>query len=152
MVCSHLYEHEFYLSPHAATGQKETEANYNKYEYVLPSARTISDYKQMQASQAERDAAVALYQKGEDVKATLHYDTTSRSCIDGEWPAIILYFSDGTEHVLRPIYFAYEDREQISELLVETYHRLAEAAKFTLKTGITANSKLFKVTPLIICT
>ena len=42
--------------------------------------------------------------------------------------AIIINFSDGDDYVLCPIFFAYEDREQITELLVETYNRLAVAA------------------------
>ena len=37
-------------------------------------------------------------------------------------------FADGDEYVLRPIFFAHEDREQITELLVETYNQLAVAA------------------------
>ena len=44
----------------------------------------------MQASQAERDGAIALWSKDENVKSTLHYDTTTRNTTDGEWPAIIL--------------------------------------------------------------
>ena len=67
--------------------------------YVLPSAQTIADYKQMQASQVERDAAMALGSKPGDVKSVLHYyDTTSRNKIDGEWPSIILSFE------LRPMF------------------------------------------------
>ena len=95
--------------------------------YVLPSARTISDYKQMQASQVERDAAMALGSKPDDVKSVLHYDTTLRNKIDGEWPSIILSFSDGRDFELRSIFFAYEDREQIVQLLVESYNRLSVA-------------------------
>ena len=76
----------------------------------------------------ERDAALALLAKVGPVKATLHYDTTSRNSIDGEWPSIISRFSDASEFVLRPMFFAYEDREQIVELLTETFNRLAVAA------------------------
>ena len=53
----------------------------------MPSAQLISDYKQMQASQMERDASTALLNKQTEVKSTLHYDTTSRNAIDGEWPS-----------------------------------------------------------------
>ena len=82
----------------------------------------------MQASQVERDAALALLLKERPAKATLHYDTTSRNSIDGEWPSIIIRFLDGREFVLQPVFFAYEDREQIIELLAETFKRLAAAA------------------------
>ena len=64
----------------------------------------------------------------------LHYDTTFRNSIDGEWPAIILSFSDGRDFSLRPIFFAYEDRNQITQLLIETYSRLALAASHDRKT------------------
>ena len=111
--------------------------DYESYGYVLPSARTISDYKQMLASQVERDAAIALWSKDENVKSTLHYDTTARNTIDGEWPAIILYFSNGDEYFLRPLFLAYEDRKQIAELLVETYSRLSVAASVDKQENIT---------------
>ena len=65
------------------------------------------------------------------MKSTLHYDTTTLNTIDGEWPAIILYFSNGDEYVLRPLFFAYE------ELLVETYSRLSVAASVDKQENIT---------------
>ena len=72
----------------------------------------------MQASQVERDAGLALLHRPANTKSILHYNTTSRCHIDGEWPSIILSFSDGTDLELRPLFFAYEDREQIILLLV----------------------------------
>ena len=56
----------------------------------------------------------------------MHYDTTSRCKIDGEWPAIILNFSGKERYSLRPLFFACEDRKQIVRLLVETFQRLAK--------------------------
>ena len=82
----------------------------------------------MQASQVERDAGLTLLHRPANTKSILHYDTTSRCQIDGEWPSIILSFSDGTDFELRPLFFAYEDREQIVLLLVETIKRLSVAA------------------------
>ena len=84
--------------------------------------RTIIEYKQFQAAQEERDAGVALFQKDAGTKATLHFDTTSRNNIDGEWPSLILNFW------LRPLFFAYEDRANIIRLIIETYERLPVAA------------------------
>ena len=81
----------------------------------------------MQASQVGRDAALALLTKVSPVKSKLHYDTTSRNSIYGEWPSIILRFSNGREFVLR-LLFGYEDPEQIIELLIETFKCLAVAA------------------------
>ena len=65
-----------------------------KYKNVLPSWKVIIKYEEMQASQEERDAALALYQKSADARVTLHYDSTTRDCIDGEWPSLVLAFSD----------------------------------------------------------
>ena len=48
---------------------------------------------------------------------TIHFDTTTRSSIDREWPSCILIFSDGQEFRLKPLFFAYKDHQQISELL-----------------------------------
>ena len=102
------------------------------YDNVLPSSSTIREYKQLQASQVEQRAALALLNKSPSVKSTLHYDTTSRSSIKGEWPAILLNFSNGQEFVLRPLFLAYEDRNNITLLLAETYYRLADALSIYL--------------------
>ena len=102
-----------------------SKADYDKYQYVLPSAQTVSDYKHMQASEAEGNAAIARYQKPDNVKRIMHYDTTSRSSVDGEWPSRILKLSSGQEYRLRPLFFAYEDREQITNLFIETYKHLS---------------------------
>ena len=58
----------------------------------------------MQASQVDRDADISLGSKPDDMKSVLHYDTTSRNKIDGEWPSIILSFSDGRDFELRPFF------------------------------------------------
>ena len=137
IVCKDYYDDEVYLSKKEAMEAVEKSSNgeppskklkSDKLLHVLPASKTISNYKHMQASQVERDAGLALMNKPEDIKSILHYDTTSRSCIDGGWPSIILNFSDGRDFVLRPVFFAYEDREQIVLLLVETIKRLAVAA------------------------
>ena len=126
IVCKELYSHDIYLS---SKEQQEQEPQSKKsHTYVVPSSRTINEYKQIQASEMEKDAAVALLKKNNQVKATLHFDSTGRSSIDGEWPSIILTFSNKEEYRLRPLFFAYEDREQITTLFVETLTRLACAA------------------------
>lgn len=76
-------------------------SDYEKYKSVLPSARKVSDFKHMQASQVEGNAALALYEKPARVKSIMHYDTTTRNSVDGEWPSLILKFSDGREYRLR---------------------------------------------------
>ena len=55
----------------------------------------------------------------------MHYDTTTRSSIDGEWPLIILELSSGQEYRLHPLSFVYQDRKQITNFFTETYKQLA---------------------------
>ena len=126
IVSKELYGHQFYLSKEdQARGEVCTPGDLS---YVIPSARTIADHKHLMAIDSEVDAAIALCNKIPSVKAFLHFDTTNRNNIDEDWPTIILRMSDGQEFRLRPLFFAFEDREQITSLFVETLTRLAEAA------------------------
>ena len=71
------------------------------------------------------------------MRKSLHYDTTSRCGIDGDWVCLLLNFSDGYQHRLRPIYMAYEDRENIIRYIVESYSRLAVLIKNARNIDIT---------------
>ena len=115
----------------------------------MPSAKTIAHFKQLQSVEQEQKAAIALYNKPDDVKTTFHYDTTSRSTIDGEWPALLLIFSNNQRFSLRPIFFSYEDRENITSLIVETYDRLALAASVSLSSTVTVRDLWHKTTCLM---
>ena len=97
--------------------------------YVIPSVTRFTEFKWLQASEMEREAAFALFHKSTLAKSIVHFDTMGRSSIDREWPSLILKFSDRTEYTLWPIFFAFEDREQITNLFVEIFGRL----KATLK-------------------
>ena len=99
-------------------------SKYDNHSYVVPSVRRITEFKQQQSSEMEKKAAFALFNESKLVKSIVHFDTTGRSSINGEWPSLILKFSDGIEYRLRPIFFAFEDREQITNLFVETFGRL----------------------------
>ena len=101
--------------------------DYQLHENVLSSAKTINEQKQTLALQNERNTAVALRDVQPRVKVTLHYDSTTRSKIDGDWPALILIFSNSCRFPLQPMFFAYEDRKQIAHLIIETYHQLSSA-------------------------
>ena len=150
-VCKELYHHQYYLTKEEAIERGPNLVEYGKeqpssqpkkkhrlderkpaskslsnkqdyipYKDVLPSARTLNNHKQLLAVQVE-----ALFLMDSSVRCTLHYDTTSRSKIDGEWPSIIFSFSNKQRYVLRPIFFAYETRTQIISLILETLERLA---------------------------
>ena len=77
----------------------------------------------------EREAAFALFNKSTLVKSVVHFDTTVRSSIDREWPSLIMKFSDEIKYRLRPIFFAFGDREQITNLFVETFGGLTATLK-----------------------
>ena len=74
IVCKYLYKHDMYLSapvtelnpqneePPTKQLRKEAMKDEN-YAIVLPSARTISDFKEMQASKIETNVAIALKKK-----------------------------------------------------------------------------------------
>ena len=129
-VCKGPYNHTYYLDRNEAINSdpnlaefrdviprtKKTKVNdkwmtpvtmqdYELYENVLASAKTINE-------QTDRNAAIALRDLQPGVKVTLHYDSTTRSKIDGDWPALILIFSDSSLFPLRPMFFAYEDRKE----------------------------------------
>ena len=127
----------------------KSKSDYIDYKYVLPSAKTIAHFKQLQSVEQEQKAAITLYNKPDDVETTFHYDTTSRSTIDGEWPALLLIFSNNQSFSLRPIFFSYEDRENITSLIVETYERLALAASVSLSSTVTVRDLWHKTTCLI---
>ena len=77
--------------------------------------------------QKARDAGLALLYRPANSKSKLHYNTTSRYQTDREWPSIILIFYDGTDFELHPLFFAYEDKEQMVLLMVETsYGKIME--------------------------
>ena len=104
-----LYNHLVYLSPeeYRATLNKDniitdepparhkvpiSKDHYDHYAYVFPSARIISNYKHVQTSQVESNAAKTLFEKDVRMKCTLHYETTQRNSIDRDWQTLILVF------------------------------------------------------------
>ena len=89
------------------------------------------------AVQNEAEAGKAVYNIDNGVKITLHYDTTSRSKIDGDWPTISLRLSDGRHYSLRPLYLPHETTETIISLFLETLERLANGASGLLDKDVT---------------
>ena len=62
---------------------------------------------------------------------TLHYDTTTRKRINGEWPSLILRMESGKKFHLRPLSLAVEDRQNITKLIVTMLKRMAIAGKIS---------------------
>ena len=148
-VCEELYHHEYYLTKEEVI-QKDTnlvqykeqnssapkkqcldelkqpskqillKKDYAPYKYVLPSARTPNNYKQLLAVQPEADAVNALLTVPSNVQCTLHYCMTSLCKIDAEWPSIIFSFPDNERYILHEFDFVYENHTQIIILLLET--------------------------------
>jgi len=150
-VCEKIYQHRFFLSreekekyeptlqtineeEEPANKKPRTREDYQQYAKILPSARVVTQFKHDKSLHQEIKAASSLFslERGSGTRVTLHYDTTSRSRIDGEWPALILNFlNDDPEKCgmfrLRALFFAFEDRNQITLLITETLKRLAVA-------------------------
>ena len=113
---------------------------WKRFKYVLSSEKTINRYMGLLVAQEEADAGIALLNLPSGVSSTLHYDTTTRSCIDGDWVSIMLKISDEREFDLRPIFMAVEDRENIVNLIEETYNRIALAAAISMKQEVSAKT------------
>ena len=130
-VCKNLYDHNYFLSKDEAIERdpslseykqdnppsdkiqkldlprKQVPKSLNKYkpfENVLPSAKTINDYKLTLAIQTEKEAATALYNMPDDAKSTLYFDSTQRSKIDSDWPSLILISTNNLRFSLRPLF------------------------------------------------
>ena len=103
-----------------------TVEDYKAYADVLPSARSIHKKKMRITNQCEVDLAIALVkciQRG--LKSCIHYDTTQRSGIPGDFVSLVMSFSNLESFRFMPLYFAYEDRENIIRYFVESYQRLS---------------------------
>ena len=113
-VCEKLYSHRYYLSleekrkfapletiqeqnEEPINKKPRTSKDYEQYSDVLPSAKVVTTYKHEKAVQQEIDAAEALSSIEQGTKCTLHFDTTGRSRVEGEWPALIFNFLSDDE-------------------------------------------------------
>ena len=100
VICEKLYDHIYWLEPNDILPEEcsplskkpRSEADYERYTDILPSKKATSTYKNKKAFHQEIRAANLLMNKKDDVEVTMHYDTTSRSKIDGDWPSIISNF------------------------------------------------------------
>ena len=83
--------------------------------------QNLADTKHLLAIQQERNAALAILDASDDELATtLHFDTTSRKRIKGEWPSIIIRMNGGKKLTMRPLNMAVKTRGNITSLLVNT--------------------------------
>ena len=164
VLFKNLYDHVYRTPVEQLEGKQETfnqekhiinkkapvtAEQYENYSFVLPSIHTKTDYKQCQSSQMKKEAANHLLNKESNVKATVHFDSTSHSTIDGEWPSLIIIFSNSQEFRLRPLLFAYEDQDQITELFVETLKRLSVSANLFENVSTTPATMWEKVNSLM---
>lgn len=140
VACEKLHGHQYHLQPPSEPSDKppcskkpQSSEAYKLYEKALPSAKSINIFKQTKAICHEVIVAKALVNKKPSTKVTLHYDTTQSSRVDGDWPCLILNFCDDDPAECKmipvhPIFFAFEDRDQIVALIVKTLKRLQVAA------------------------
>ena len=62
-----------------------------KITFHVAECRTLTE-KHVLAIRYEKETATALYQIQPGTKLTLHFDTTSRSKKDGNWPLLDSFF------------------------------------------------------------
>ena len=153
IVAEKLYNHSFKLTAPSSSvdppqlKKPRTSDDYKEYKNVLPSSTSVNKFKHKKALKQEIIAAKALYSKKTTTTVTLHVDTTTRSRINGDWPALTLNFKDDDPLEcrminLRALPFGFEDREQIISLVVETLKRLTVAGK---KLNVTVNDLWSKI-------
>lgn len=83
---------------------------------MLPSRQVVADFTDQEAMQQVIAAAKYLCNKNAETKVTLHFDSTGRSRVD---------FPDENQMLmLRALFFAYKDREQITKLDLGTLNHL----------------------------
>ena len=146
IICDELYNDKFYLS----AGEKKEALGLPKEERVesddvLPSRPTIEAHRGLLAAQQEANTGISLFNAGEDDKPSVYYDTTTRNNVDGDWLSLILEVR-GVMYDLRSIAYAYEDRDNIARIIVESLKRIAAAASAALRVDITAKQLWEKIT------
>ena len=128
-----------------------TAEDYQLYANVLPSEKLVNNFKHKKGLTQEIIAAKAFFSKKETSKVILHYDTTSRSCTDGDWSSLIFNFKDKDPLEfqmisLRPLFFTCEDRERVISLIVKSLKALSVAAN---KLNVTASNLWQKINAII---
>ena len=144
IVCEELYGDTFYRSKKEK--QDALGSEMVSTEDVFPARQTITRYVGLLAATEEANAGKCLFALPDKSTATLSFDTTKRNNVDGEWMSLILETSDGERYDLRAISFAYEDRENISLIIAETFKRIAAAGSVLLKTEVSAIQLWNKIT------
>ena len=116
------YKLESHISNDEANPPKKkrpyTKNEYMEYRDVLPSAKTIRKMKHLMAIQEERNAALAVLDTVPSDVVTFHYDTTKRKRLNGEWPSLVLQFSNGRKFCLRSLNMAIECSSHVQQLLM----------------------------------
>ena len=137
MISEQFFGVCYQLSPNTGKEEQEQEPpkkkvrskiQYRDYCEVIPSTKTIMKMKHLLAIQQERNTALALLDTVPSDPVTLHYDTTKRKHLNGEWPSIVLQTSSGKKYRLRSLNMANEDRRNIVNLLVASLSRLSIAS------------------------
>lgn len=90
-----------------------------KYSNILPSAEIVTDTKHLVDIQQERSAALAVLNPSDDELATtIHFDTTRRKRITGEWSSIIIQMNARKKFSMCPQSMAVDTKENITSFLV----------------------------------
>ena len=95
---------------------------------VLPSIKTISRIKHLMAIKQESNIALALLDTMPSDVVTVHYNTTTRERLNGEWPSVIIKMSNGKKFKFHSINMAIEYRKKTVNLFLASLSGLALTA------------------------
>lgn len=110
-------------------GGPRTSDDFEKYKNHIPSESVLYKRLHQMAMQREFECAQAMITAPPTTKITIGFDTTQRAHLKHEWVSFVVHFSDRTEKFrLRPLFLAYEDRDNTVNIFVEQIKRLSTLA------------------------
>lgn len=100
-----------------------------RYSNILSFAKIVTDTEHLVDIQQERNAALAVLNPSDDELATtIHFDTTSRKRITGEWSWIIIRVNARKKFSTRPQSMAVDAKENITSFSVNFLKRMSIAS------------------------
>lgn len=126
IVSNLMFDQNYTLEATEKTiGVPRTKEDFLKYENVVPSTKVLYKHLHVVAIQRELQCAQQIISAPPDTVITIGYDSTTRSGLKNEWVSFVVHFSDRDEKFrLRPLYMAFENKENTAKIFVEQFKRL----------------------------
>lgn len=95
------------------------------YKDVLLSVKTIARMKHQMTIQKKRNTALTILDTIPSGVVIVHYDSTTRNRLNGDWSSLIIKMSNWKKFRLRSLNKAIEDRKKIVNYSLASVSRLA---------------------------